>query len=86
MPKGPEVEATRRYIDRACVGRTIEDVIIVEAGGGPRKVLVDRTVLDVAQDWIPIRDITVNPSAPVKKSELGHARCHGWLCGGAGKK
>lgn len=47
MPEGPEVEATRRHIERACVGRTIEDIITVEAGGGPRAGLVDSTVLDV---------------------------------------
>ena len=45
MPELPEVEAARRLVERACVGRVVEDVLVAESGGGPRDGLVDDIVL-----------------------------------------
>ena len=47
MPEAPEVEAARRLMCNTCVGHTIEDVVVVEAGGGPRTGLVDTVVLNI---------------------------------------
>jgi formamidopyrimidine-DNA glycosylase len=46
MPELPEVESFRRSLQQYCLGCTIEDVIAVEQGGGPREGLFDELVLN----------------------------------------
>jgi formamidopyrimidine-DNA glycosylase len=44
MPELPEVEASRRLVERRCVGQRVTAVDALERGGGPRDGLFDETV------------------------------------------
>ena len=45
MPELPEVEAQRRTIEEATVGKQITTLVAVEQGGGPRDGLFDDKVI-----------------------------------------
>lgn len=47
MPELPEVEAARRFLERACLNLTIEKVTTRESGGGPRDGLFDDIVIEL---------------------------------------
>jgi len=55
MPELPECEAARRLIETNCLGKTIEEVVTVEEGGGPRDGLFDDIVFTESVSQSTIR-------------------------------